>query len=137
VLSFRQDSGPGEIPLLPGRKVGPMDIGWGINYNARRCLQARTGWVWQEREGRLDRGCSSGVEHNLAKVGVVGSNPIARSKISNNLVEFSLAGHSADRTREIDAEQQTAAGGSTGDKEGSARETLPLFFYCDRSVSAL
>ena len=26
-------------------------------------------------------GCSSGVEHNLAKVGVVGSNPIARSKI--------------------------------------------------------
>src|SRR5262249_22048416 len=24
-------------------------------------------------------GCSSGVEHNLAKVGVVGSNPIARS----------------------------------------------------------
>src|SRR5437763_7531720 len=25
-------------------------------------------------------GCSSGVEHNLAKVGVVGSNPIARSK---------------------------------------------------------
>ncbi len=27
-------------------------------------------------------GCSSGVEHNLAKVGVVGSNPIARSKIA-------------------------------------------------------
>ena len=27
-------------------------------------------------------GCSSGVEHNLAKVGVVGSNPIARSKKS-------------------------------------------------------
>ena len=27
-----------------------------------------------------ERGCSSGVEHNLAKVGVVGSNPIARSK---------------------------------------------------------
>ncbi len=26
-------------------------------------------------------GCSSGVEHNLAKVGVVGSNPIARSNI--------------------------------------------------------
>ncbi len=28
----------------------------------------------------LECGCSSGVEHNLAKVGVVGSNPIARSK---------------------------------------------------------
>jgi uncharacterized protein affecting Mg2+/Co2+ transport len=28
------------------------------------------------------RGRSSGVEHNLAKVGVVGSNPIARSSFS-------------------------------------------------------
>jgi hypothetical protein len=27
-------------------------------------------------------GCSSGVEHNLAKVGVEGSNPFARSKIT-------------------------------------------------------
>jgi hypothetical protein len=27
------------------------------------------------------RGCSSGVEHDLAKVGVEGSNPFARSKI--------------------------------------------------------
>ena len=26
-------------------------------------------------------GCSSGVEHNLAKVGVEGSNPFARSKL--------------------------------------------------------
>src|SRR6266704_6660436 len=31
---------------------------------------------------RFGCGCSSGVEHNLAKVGVVGSNPIARSKKS-------------------------------------------------------
>jgi hypothetical protein len=30
-------------------------------------------------------GCSSGVEHNLAKVGVVGSNPIARSNIFNDI----------------------------------------------------
>jgi hypothetical protein len=29
-------------------------------------------------------GCSSGVEHNLAKVGVEGSNPFARSKLSPN-----------------------------------------------------
>ena len=28
-------------------------------------------------------GCSSGVEHNLAKVGVEGSNPFARSKFSS------------------------------------------------------
>src|SRR5207245_1105992 len=28
------------------------------------------------------RGCSSGVEHNLAKVGVEGSNPFARSRSS-------------------------------------------------------
>ncbi len=34
--------------------------------------------------GGLECGCSSGVEHNLAKVGVVGSNPIARSNISNS-----------------------------------------------------
>src|SRR6478752_3004649 len=30
-----------------------------------------------------ERGCSSGVEHNLAKVGVEGSNPFARSRLSN------------------------------------------------------
>ena len=33
-----------------------------------------------KRNGAGASGCSSGVEHNLAKVGVVGSNPIARSK---------------------------------------------------------
>src|ERR1700684_1825060 len=31
----------------------------------------------------LGCGCSSGVEHNLAKVGVEGSNPFARSKKSS------------------------------------------------------
>ena len=31
------------------------------------------------------RGRSSGVEHNLAKVGVEGSNPFARSKSANSL----------------------------------------------------
>src|ERR1700733_3368832 len=37
-------------------------------------------------------GCSSGVEHNLAKVGVEGSNPFARSKIPRkiNRLEASL-----------------------------------------------
>jgi hypothetical protein len=32
-----------------------------------------------------ESGRSSGVEYNLAKVGVEGSNPFARSKISNHL----------------------------------------------------
>jgi hypothetical protein len=31
------------------------------------------------------RGRSSGVEHNLAKVGVEGSNPFARSRILQNI----------------------------------------------------
>src|SRR5438270_4736703 len=31
------------------------------------------------------RGCSSGVEHNLAKVGVGGSNPLARAKLPVDL----------------------------------------------------
>ena len=33
------------------------------------------------RRKRRASGCSSGVEHNLAKVGVEGSNPFARSKL--------------------------------------------------------
>ncbi|GBQ80565.1 hypothetical protein AA13595_0380 [Gluconacetobacter johannae DSM 13595] len=39
-------------------------------------------------------GRSSGVEHNLAKVGVVGSNPIARSRFSkeNQSVKAALRG---------------------------------------------
>ena len=37
------------------------------------------------RRRRRASGCSSGVEHNLAKVGVEGSNPFARSKTPLNL----------------------------------------------------
>lgn len=33
----------------------------------------------------MKRGRSSGVEHNLAKVGVVGSNPIARSSFDRSI----------------------------------------------------
>ena len=44
------------------------------------------------RVGR-DRGCSSGVEHNLAKVGVVGSNPIARSNFLPRM-RIALSTHS-------------------------------------------
>ena len=37
------------------------------------------------RRDCLGCGCSSGVEHNLAKVGVEGSNPFARSRQSQDL----------------------------------------------------
>jgi hypothetical protein len=36
-------------------------------------------------------GCSSGVEHNLAKVGVVGSNPIARSNRFSDIANSCMA----------------------------------------------
>jgi hypothetical protein len=39
----------------------------------------------------LGCGCSSGVEHNLAKVGVEGSNPFARSRINQALGYSGLA----------------------------------------------
>ena len=46
--------------------------GLGINsVNKNRCLSTP-----------MRRGCSSGVEHNLAKVGVEGSNPFTRSSLS-------------------------------------------------------
>src|SRR6266566_6276411 len=38
------------------------------------------------------RGCSSGVEHDLAKVGVEGSNPFARSKSANVIKTGNLRG---------------------------------------------
>jgi hypothetical protein len=39
----------------------------------------------------MERGRSSGVEHDLAKVGVEGSNPFARSKFFKPLIQaFSL-----------------------------------------------
>ena len=50
----------GENPL-------PSESFWGKSAASQRCL------------GIAERGCSSGVEHNLAKVGVEGSNPFARS----------------------------------------------------------
>jgi hypothetical protein len=37
-------------------------------------------------EKQSPSGRSSGVEHNLAKVGVEGSNPFARSSFDNNIV---------------------------------------------------
>ena len=47
-------------------------------------IVARLGHIGttEAKRFRFVSGCSSGVEHNLAKVGVVGSNPIARSNKS-------------------------------------------------------
>ncbi len=39
-------------------------------------------------------GRSSGVEHNLAKVGVEGSNPFARSNVFNDLGDTAFAAQS-------------------------------------------
>jgi hypothetical protein len=55
-------------------------------------LEGKVAILTQLRHKRLRRrcavvgcGCSSGVEHNLAKVGVEGSNPFARSKFSHKI----------------------------------------------------
>jgi hypothetical protein len=84
------------------------------SFRSSQCDSARRAWLqstWLQRfalfgialmrpaipnraDGRLITlgcGCSSGVEHNLAKVGVVGSNPIARSKLFNSLGDLALA----------------------------------------------
>src|SRR3546814_20583931 len=41
--------------------------------------------------GQRQSGRSSGVEHNLATVGVEGSNPFARSRLHNNFREIQLS----------------------------------------------
>jgi hypothetical protein len=60
-----------------------MDIGGTINYNAYRQLQRVPDDLASARQERPDRGCSSGVEHNLAKLGVEGLNSFARSNFPN------------------------------------------------------
>ena len=73
---------PGRDPVLhlPGvlQTAGPFGIGDG---RTRLRLGPAPGC-----------GCSSGVEHNLAKVGVVGSNPIARSNSSNVVPDVETSG---------------------------------------------
>ena len=44
---------------------------------------------WIARSNQPPSGRSSGVEHNLAKVGVEGSNPFARSSFSENTTLYS------------------------------------------------
>jgi hypothetical protein len=56
-----------------------VDIGTAINYNPKRPMEAPKTKTFAARPTGLECGCSSGVEHNLAKVRVEGSNPFARS----------------------------------------------------------
>ena len=54
---------------------------------ARKCLQTPSpAMIWIA----AGCGCSSGVEHDLAKVGVEGSNPFARSNFIKRLEEIDL-----------------------------------------------
>ena len=64
------ESGESGLPTLMG--------------DAKRPLHPTGSVPVQRQSGR-----SSGVEHNLAKVGVEGSNPFARSRISQQLQLFS------------------------------------------------
>jgi hypothetical protein len=50
-----------------------------INYNPQRLSEALKTKAFAAPPTGLECGCSSGVEHNLAKVRVEGSNPFARS----------------------------------------------------------
>src|SRR5262249_23282835 len=76
-------------------------------------------YMWAKPE--LGCGCSSGVEHNLAKVGVEGSNPFARSKFTllsrvathSRIDEFGGAGRTvrySSRVRLADAGDATQLG---------------------------
>src|SRR5215470_6095351 len=81
------------------QRGGARDKGHGAQMKRRaRWLQRlRPFGIGARSSGRLrarpevGRGCSSGVEHDLAKVGVEGSNPFARSKNSPNpAAQFSV-----------------------------------------------
>lgn len=72
----------------------------------------------RQRRGCLGCGCSSGVEHNLAKVGVEGSNPFARSRQSQGLRGTSVGFPGAFRFLGL--------GGSALFSRGSAGPCCPL-----------
>ena len=73
-------------PLNP-RALAEICVAYECAAPADRKLFALEGGFWHRRAvagagaaNSLGCGCSSGVEHNLAKVGVEGSNPFARSR---------------------------------------------------------
>src|SRR6185295_14773319 len=61
------------MPPAASRLTGPRPL--------QQCCKSEIG-QYDPASKRQERGRSSGVEHNLAKVGVEGSNPFARSRFS-------------------------------------------------------
>src|SRR6185295_19077366 len=71
---------------------GSGAVTWGYRFGAPM-LQSRTpfgirGARRLPYRGVFGCGCSSGVEHDLAKVGVEGSNPFARSNTTNGKISL-------------------------------------------------
>ena len=101
--------------------IGPQAVApVSLKLGARALLQWRFVCVIRRRDrfkrtGRDGCGCSSGVEHNLAKVGVEGSNPFARSSFYFNPPRSpSQNGRSAERVNsssDIDLEQNRLSSG--------------------------
>ncbi len=83
------------MPILAGRRqqdrAGEFALLWkAAKKLSQGCLRFAALWgnnpaAPPTRRDCLGCGCSSGVEHNLAKVGVEGSNPFARSRQSQGL----------------------------------------------------
>jgi hypothetical protein len=65
---------------------------WGLRGNIPHANGAPHPSGFKEPDRQSGR--SSGVEHNLAKVGVEGSNPFARSNVFNALGDIALAAQS-------------------------------------------
>ena len=85
----QHDAAPG--PCYQRHRAGNEVPSWNIRpafgWISRKAPVAFAGRIWHSSAARrrvergvLGCGCSSGVEHNLAKVGVEGSNPFARSR---------------------------------------------------------
>src|SRR5262249_33936650 len=77
--------GNGPLPPFPCRRPGLQSAQ--IGTPGRACLPMgpillhKAGHCRSDGCSRRGRGCSSGVEHHVANVRVVGSNPIARSNV--------------------------------------------------------
>jgi hypothetical protein len=84
VLPMRQKS-LGVLYRPLAKEIGKNNRGkWGCG--GANCLLMARLTRWMSPDSSRQSGRSSGVEHNLAKVGVEGSNPFARSNVNIHLV---------------------------------------------------
>src|SRR5580658_3945335 len=85
---------------LGGDSVARLGIAtWrALARQTRRACQGRGDPAISRPPNGTERGRSSGVEHNLAKVGVEGSNPFARSRYSLDVVGDSAVRSGTERT---------------------------------------